>query len=113
MQVWWCDQRGRTLLSVWLPSASRRPPSGPPTSDAGEELEHARLEQRGRFRIVGGQRVVGEVGLVARIQEELRVGNRGDDLTGRVDVTLVDEDRVVVRAVDLDRDSLRPRPERR
>ena len=50
--------------------------------------------------------------LVAWVQEQLRVVDRGDDLARRLDVALADEDRIGVHAVDLDRHSLRPRPER-
>jgi hypothetical protein len=50
--------------------------------------------------------------LVARVEEQLRVLDVRDDLPRRVDVPLADEDRVVVGAMDLDRNALRPGPER-
>jgi hypothetical protein len=49
--------------------------------------------------------------LVARIEEQLSVRHVGDDLPSRIDVAFVDEERIVVGAVDLDRHALRPRPE--
>ncbi len=80
----------------------------PNGSDAIQELEHSPGEQRGRIRVVRRERAVGEVVLVAGVQEELRVLDLLHDLAGGVDVALADEDRVVVHAVDLDRDAVRP-----
>ena len=77
-------------------------------SDAVQELEHPLGEQRGGLRVVRGKRAVREVVLVARVEEELRVLDLLDDLAGGLDVTFANEDRVVVRAVDLDRDAVRP-----
>src|SRR4029078_432389 len=81
-------------------------------SDAGEELQHALChELRGR-RVVRGQRAVREVMLVAGVEEELRAVDLVHELAGGVDAALADEDRVVVHAVDLDRNAVRPGPER-
>ena len=50
--------------------------------------------------------------LVTRVQEQLRVVDCRDDLPGRIDVALVDEVRIVVGAMNLDRHGVRPGPER-
>ena len=46
--------------------------------------------------------------LIAGVQEQLRLLDLRHDLASGVDVALADEDRVVVHAVDLDRDAIRP-----
>jgi hypothetical protein len=59
-----------------------------------------------------GKRAVGEVMLVAGVEEELRVLDLLDDLASSLDVALADEDRVVGHAVDLDGDTVGPGSER-
>src|SRR5438105_10018893 len=81
---------------------------GARSSDAGEELQHSLGQQRGRVRVVGGQRVVGEIVLVAGVEEQLGVVHLLDDLARRLHVSLADEDRVIVHAVDLDGDAIWP-----
>src|SRR5260221_8130497 len=76
--------------------------------DAVEELKYPLGEQRGRIGVVRWERAVGKVMLVTGVQEKLRVLDVLHDLAGGVDVTLADEDRVVVHAVDLNRDTVRP-----
>src|SRR5215210_1511734 len=82
------------------------------SSDPLEKLENSAREQRGRRRVVRRQGAVGEVVLIARVQEQLGVRNGGSDLARGVDVALTREDRVVLHAVDLYGDALGPRAER-
>src|SRR5438309_5458114 len=84
---------------------------GARSSDAGEELKHSLGQHCGRLRVVGGERVVGEVVLIAGVQEELSVLDLLDDLAGGLDVSLAHEDRVVVHSMDLDGNALWPWPE--
>src|SRR5580700_8104264 len=68
---------------------------------AAEEVEHAPGEQCGGIGIIGRQRAVGEVVLVAGVEEQLRVLGLLDELTGGVDIALAGEDRVGVHPVYL------------
>jgi hypothetical protein len=56
-----------------------------------QEVEHALSQQRGRVGVVRGQARVGEVVLVAGIEEQLRVLGRGDELARGVDVAFADD----------------------
>src|SRR6188508_475979 len=78
-------------------------------SDTLEEREDALREELRGALVVARQAAVREVVLVPRVEEELRVLGRRDELARRVDVSLVDEERVGVRAVDLHGHSLGPR----
>jgi len=75
---------------------------------AAEEVEHPLCEQRGGGRVVGGQRAVGEIVLVAGVEEKLRVVRLGDQGAGSVDVALVDEERIRVHPMHLHRHPVRP-----
>ena len=79
--------------------------------DPAEKVEHSAGEERSGRRIVRRQRAVGEVVLITGVEEQLGVVDGCDDLPGRVNVALPDEDRVRVHAVDLDGDSVGPRAE--
>src|SRR4249920_2024439 len=79
--------------------------------DPAEEVEHPAGQECSGLRIVGRQRAVGEVVLITGVEEQLGVVDGRDDLPGRVNVSLPDEDRVRVHAVDLDGDSVGPRTE--
>ena len=75
----------------------------------GEERERPLGEQLRRALVVAREARVGEVVLVAGVEEELRVLGCLDQLASRVDVALADEDRVLVHPVDLRRNAVRPR----
>jgi hypothetical protein len=62
--------------------------------DPAEEVEHPAGEERRGRRIVRRQRAVGEVVLITGVEEQLGVVDGRDDLPGRVNVSLPDEDRV-------------------
>ena len=71
-----------------------------------------RREQCGGIGVVGRQRAVGEVVLVAGVEEQLRVFGLPGELTGGVDVALAGEDRVGVHPVHLHRHARGPGAER-
>ena len=81
----------------------------------GVERQLARTlqHQRCRLGVVRREGVVGEEVPVARVDEQL--GELGSDdldqLAGGVEVAPLPEERVLVHAVDLDRNALRPRAE--
>ena len=68
-----------------------------------EEVQDALGEQRGGVRVVGRQRAVRELVLVAGVEEQLRVLGLLDELAGGVDVALAGEDRGGVHPVHLHR----------
>jgi hypothetical protein len=70
--------------------------------DPAEEVEHPAVEERSDLRVVQRQRAVGEVVLITGVEGQLGVVDGRDDLPGRVNVSLPDEDQVRVNAVDLD-----------
>jgi predicted DNA-binding transcriptional regulator YafY len=115
-------QHLRKLSGRFASAAARHPGDSPASAGAAsqalpesvQEAQRALQHQRRGVGVVGRQRAVGEQVLVARVDEQL--GQlRPDDLdqlAGGVDVALKPEERVLVGAVDLHRDTLRPRPER-
>src|SRR5437016_2911212 len=60
----------------------------------GQEIEHPLPQEGGCVRVVGRQRAIGEVVLVARVEEQLAVLGLLDERAGGVDVALIDEVRV-------------------
>jgi 4-carboxymuconolactone decarboxylase len=81
-------------------------------SSRTEEVEHAPGEQCGGIGVVGRQRAVGEVVLVAGVEEQLGVLGLLDEVTGGVDVAFADEDWVGVHPVHLHRHPRGPGAER-
>jgi hypothetical protein len=79
-----------------------------------EEGQHPLGEERGCGRVVGGQGGVGEVVLVAGVEEQLRVLRLLHERPRGIAVALVDDDRVGLHPVHLDRNAGGPgRPELR
>src|ERR1017187_8878816 len=66
-----------------------------------EEGEDPLDQEGGGVRVVGRQRAVGEVVLVAGVQEQLCVLGLLDELAGGVNVAFADEDRVAIHPVHL------------
>jgi hypothetical protein len=56
--------------------------------NAVEEVEDPAGEKRGGLGVIRRQRTVGEVVLIARVEEQLRVVEGRDDLSGGVEVSL-------------------------
>src|SRR5215813_9090799 len=71
-----------------------------------EEVEDALGEEGGGVWVVGGERAVGEVVLVAGVEEQLGVLGLADQLAGGVDVAFAGKDGVGVHPVDLRRQPL-------
>jgi hypothetical protein len=80
---------------------------------SGEEVEHPLGEQLCGYRVVGRQRCVGEQVRRTRVEEQLGILDLIDEGPRRVDVALVDEERVGVHRVDLCRHAVRPGAEHR
>src|SRR5271170_731728 len=70
--------------------------------NAVQEGEHALPEQRRGALVVAGQAAVGEQVLIAGVQEQLRALGGLDQIAGRVEIALADEELVGVHAVNLD-----------
>src|SRR5262245_19850154 len=99
-----------------VPGNAERDESGPFSLLAAyppEELQHPLREKPRGVLVVAGQAAVGKVVLVARVEEELGVIRRLDELAGGIDVALVHEVRVGVHPVNLNRHPRRPRAELR
>jgi hypothetical protein len=78
------------------------------SATGGRGIEHAPGEEGRGGRVVRRQRAIGEVVLVAGVEEQLPVRGLADELPGGVDVPLAHEDRVRVHAVHLHRYPGRP-----
>lgn len=79
-----------------------------PRSAVPEKLEDALPEECRGVRPVGAQAGIGEIVLVAGVQEELRVRGRRDESAGSLEIAFV-QDRIRVHAVDLHGYTRRPR----
>ena len=92
---------------------SSRPARGRASAHPVEELARALHHQRGRVRVVRREGAVGEQVSVARVHEQLgELGSdRLDQLAGEIEVAALPEERVLLHAVDLHRDTVRPRSE--
>jgi len=90
----------------------RSPRTSRPLLPGPEEVEHSLNEEGGGGRVVRRQRAVGEIVLVARVEEQLCILGLVNKLAGGVNVALETEEGVSVHPVDLDREAVRPRPDR-
>ena len=66
-----------------------------------EEVEHPLDQVRGGVRVVGRQRVVGEIVLVAGVEEQFRLAGLPGEVASGVNVALAHEDRIGIRPVHL------------
>ena len=78
---------------------------------SSQEREHARREELRGVGVVAREARVGEVVLVTRVHEQLRVRGRLNERPRGVDVALACEVRICVHPVYLRRNASRPRPE--